>query len=104
MSQLSFPIKPSKDPVYVDFQLVLIENGIIQPSVLLKAYVLAIGFKKDVNLLKGFIEQIKSSFAFSKLAKNKPRQRAYLSRVLYNEVVHIEDALKTDSIGYLGLF
>lgn len=84
--------------------MALIANGIIQPSVLLKSYVLAVGFKNDVNLLNDFIGQIKSSFAFSKLANNKPRQKAYLSRVLYNEVVHIEDALKTDSIGYLGLF
>lgn len=92
--QLSFPIKDN--PSYISFQDILKSNRIIQPSILYKAYVLAHAFDYNPLNLAEFINQIRETYSFRKLENNPPRQSAYLSTILFNEIKGIEEALRTD--------
>lgn len=92
--QLTFPIKDKSS--YVSFQEILKTNRIIQPSILYKAYVLVHAFDYNPSNLEEFINQIRETYSFRKLENNLPRQSAYLSAILYNEIKGIEEALKTD--------
>lgn len=99
MIQLKFPIKEFNS--YHLFKEALKDHGIIQPSILLKSYVLAFGFGNDVTKLLTFLEQVKSTWQFNKLSSNEPRQMAYLSTIVYNEIKHIEEAVRADNLGIL---
>lgn len=94
--QLSFPIK--QNPQYFTFQELLKLHGIIQPSIIYKAYILAHGFNGDIEIFDKFITQIKETYAFKRLSNNHPRQLAYLSSILFNEIRSIEEAIKTDKL------
>lgn len=43
-----------------------------------------------------------TNYSYKRLENNPPRQQAWLSSVLYNELKSIEEAIKTDAIG-LGI-
>lgn len=96
MQQLAFPIK--SNPTYTEFKNYLLSENVIQPSILFKSYVLAHAFDYDIRRLNNFILQIKETYGWRKLSNNPPRQAAYLSTILFNEIRNIEEALKADKI------
>lgn len=94
--QLSFPIK--KEPSYSDFQQFIKGLAVVQPSIILKAHVIAFGFDYSLTDFESFILQIKETYSYRKLESNPQRQAAYLSTILFNEIRSIEEALKDEKL------
>lgn len=93
---LLFPIKTDSMSGFKD---ILKRYGVTQRSILLKSYVFASAFEDDFFEFESFLKQVTSSYSYRRLENNIPRQQAWLSSVLYNELKSIEDAIKTDSMG-----
>lgn len=96
LSLFNFPIK--QNPGYKTMQSILIEHGVIQPSILFKSHVLLFGFKFSLENCIEFISQIKESYGYRRLESNKLRQSAYLQTILWNEIKSIEEALKDERL------
>lgn len=93
-----FPTKTSARYGFVD---ILKRYGITQRSILYKSYVFVSAFNNDYFEFESFLKQITSSYSYRKLETNKPRQQAWLSSVLFNEIKAIEEAIKTDEMGLI---
>lgn len=93
---LLFPIKTDS---MAGFRDILKRYGVTQRSILFKSYVFAAAFENDFFEFESFLKQVTSAYSYKKLESNKPRQQAWLSSVLFNELKAIEEAIKTDSMG-----
>lgn len=96
---LLFPIKTDSMSGFKD---ILKRYEVTQRSILFKSYVFAAAFDNDFFEFEQFLKQVTSSYSYRKLENNKPRQQAWLSSVLYNELRSIEEAIKTDNIGLVA--
>lgn len=96
---LLFPIKTDSMSGFKD---ILKRYGVTQRSILFKSYIFAAAFEDDYFEFESFLKQVTSSYSYKRLENNPPRQQAWLSSVLYNELKSIEEAIKTDAIG-LGI-
>lgn len=90
---------PMKSDSMTGFKEILKRYGVTQRSILFKSYVFAAAFEDDYFEFEQFLKQVTSSYSYKKLENNKPRQQAWLSSVLYNELRAIEEAIKTDTMG-----